>query len=500
MAKFGLLVFLSGAPGPPHSLRTRNIKALSTHIPDAPWVPLTKAFAQNQHGMNRDSIVVHGKCAGACKPVSLKGLRDTAFCLQNLPVQRLHLIANVQSGGGGRAMGERVFRLRDGRGEKEKEKNMESVIVQGKHKKGRERMEGRNEGGEIKAHNEKESGQETNLGTKENVTSRTQVAGASSDEVAPAVASFVAASVLSLAVTSWTFSCVGTSWSWKNRRRRGRVRVSVRGNWRWDRPWSESVGWSLTGSSGWAWWTSWNTRRSQRTAGGGSSARRWPWRVCAWSRRTRSEAVGTWVRSWMRWCRWRVSFPTGAFAEPKLYVSEEWSHYWTRGGRARVEEEADLWCSGCTLRAAELLTGNRVPVECGESLTATPTSGRWERVREWHGRVAGEGNAFYNARGGFCAHVWGHRESSRAARKAGTVQRVGLRSYYAEFRENLSLVAKHQMIPHRVWRKCFKRTTNKLDSIAGHIVQTETDTWLAGTPCSPGRRNLRLLCAMEALV
>ena len=100
-----------------------------------------------------------------------------------------------------------------------------------------------------------------------------------------------------------------------------------------------------------------------------------------------------------------------------------------------MEGDADLWCSACGLRAAELLRGSKVPFECGESLTATSTSGRWERVGEWHGRVVCEGNAFHNAGGRFCTHDLEEKQSLRELESGSERQEprkgVDLRSYSA---------------------------------------------------------------------
>ena len=142
-----------------------------------------------------------------------------------------------------------------------------------------------------------------------------------------------------------------------------------------------------------------------------------------------------------------------------------------------MEGDADLWCSACGLRAAELLRGSKVLFECGESLTVTSMSGRWERVGEWHGRVVGEGNAFHNAGGRFCTHDLEEKQSLREL-ESGSESRNRAKVSISKV---IALISNAQQF-----------------GLDCGTVQTETDTWLAGTPCFPGRRKLRL--AIEAPV
>ena len=68
--------FFGGVPGPPPSLRTRNIKALSTHIPEAPGCHSRRRSPRTNMGWVHCAtpIATQSLCMasaqGACKPVS----------------------------------------------------------------------------------------------------------------------------------------------------------------------------------------------------------------------------------------------------------------------------------------------------------------------------------------------------------------------------------------------------------------------------------------------
>ena len=117
-------------------------------------VPLTRTFSQNQQGksplrnVHRDfTIVARGKCAGNVQACVSRCLRHTAFC-EGLPVQRLDFIANVTRGGGGE-YGSQVCVTGGGRRRKRKTWNL---LLRLENTKKRGRVEDRNENGVMTAH------------------------------------------------------------------------------------------------------------------------------------------------------------------------------------------------------------------------------------------------------------------------------------------------------------------------------------------------------------